>query len=91
MTRAAQLIAHRSRLLTLLVVALLAMGGGLVAQTALGQLGLTEAAARTFVLDEIKSPSQSRRSAVAITGTRAFLKLPAAARAGAATGLFAWA
>jgi hypothetical protein len=68
-----------------------ALGGRLAAQTGLAQLGLAEAAARTFVLDEIKSPATGRRDDIAIAGTRAFLKLPPAARAAAATGLFAWA
>ena len=80
---------------TLVVVAALgiaaAAGGRLAAQTAFAQLGVTEAAARTFVLNEIKSPATGRRSDIAIAGTRAFLKLPPAARAAAATGLFAWA
>jgi len=77
---------------TLLIVAVsVAAAGPLVAQGALAQLGLTEAAARNFVLDEIKSPALDRRSAIAIAGTRAFLKLPPSARGAAATGLFAWA
>ena len=36
-------------------------------------------------------PSIGRRSAIAIAGTRAFYKLPPAARGPVATGLFAWA
>jgi hypothetical protein len=52
---------------------------------------LTEATARTFVLDEIKGPAKDRRSAIAVAGTRAFLKLPPSARGAAAAGLFAWA
>jgi hypothetical protein len=62
-----------------------------LAQSTLAQLGLTEAAARNFVLDEIKRPATDRRSAIAIAGNRAFLKLPPSARGVAATGLFAWA
>jgi hypothetical protein len=62
-----------------------------VAQTALSQLGLTEGAARNFVLNEIKGPAGDRRRDIVLTGTRAFLKLPAPARGAAATGLFAWA
>lgn len=62
-----------------------------VAQGVLAQLGLTETAARTFVLDEIKSPALNRLNPIALAGTRAFLKLPAAARGPAATALFAWA
>jgi hypothetical protein len=62
-----------------------------LAQSALAQLGLTEATARTFLFDEVKAPAADRTSPLALTGTRAFLKLPASARAGAATALFAWA
>jgi hypothetical protein len=63
----------------------------LLAQSALLQLGLTESAARTFLLNEIKSPAVQRNSAIVQAGNRAFLKLPPAARGAAATGLFAWA
>jgi hypothetical protein len=73
------------------LVVTIALSGGLAAQSALTQLGLTESAARTFVLDEITSPSSGRIGAIAIAGTRAFLKLPSSARGAAATGLFAWA
>ena len=73
------------------VAVALAAGAGLVAQGALAQLGLTEAAARKFVLDDIKAPATGRTSPIAIAGTRAFLKLPASARGPAATALFAWA
>jgi len=66
-------------------------GRGIAQQSVLAQLGLTEATARTFLLDEVKAQGHSRTSAIAITGTRAFLKLPAAARGPAATALFAWA
>jgi hypothetical protein len=72
-------------------VVIVAAAGGVVAQSNLAQLGLTETAARNFVLDEIKSPATDRRSAIAIAGTRAFLKLPPSARGPAATRLFAWA
>jgi hypothetical protein len=61
------------------------------AQGALAQLDLTNAAAANFVMDEVKAPATSRQSPIAVAGTRAFLKLPPAARAAAATGLFAWA
>jgi hypothetical protein len=67
------------------------LGSGLAAQSALAQLGLTETAARTFVLDEIKGPASDRRSGIAIAGTRAFLKLPLSARGAAASALFSWA
>ncbi len=77
--------------LTAIVVALTA-GGAVLAQGALAQLGLSEAAARTFLFDELKGATiHGRRSAIAIAGTRAFHKLPADARGPAATGLFAWA
>jgi hypothetical protein len=66
-------------------------GGGFAAQSALTQLGLTETAARTFVLDEIKSAATGRRSPIALAGTRAFFKLPRSDRGVAATGLFTWA
>jgi hypothetical protein len=72
-------------------VALSVWAGTLVAQGALAQLGLTEAGARIFVLDEIKSPATSRGSGIAVAGTRAFLRLPASARGPAATALFGWA
>jgi hypothetical protein len=67
------------------------VSGSLVAQGGLAQLGLTETAARNFVLDEIKSPASGRRSAITTAGTRAFLKLAPAARGPAASALFAWA
>ena len=80
------------RVSTLVVLALVfTAGAGLVAQSALAPLGLTEMAARNFVLNEIKSTATNRRSDIAIAGTRAFLKLPATARGPAATALFAWA
>src|SRR5688572_4025504 len=69
----------------------LALAGAVAAQGTLVQLGVTEAAARKFLFDELKSPVKDRRSDIAIAGTRAFLKLPPSARAAAATGLFAWA
>ena len=75
----------------LAVGAVVMAGAGLVAQSQLAQLGLTETAARTFVLNEIKGPSASRGALIEVAGTRAFLKLPPAARGPAATALFAWA
>jgi hypothetical protein len=68
-----------------------AAGMATAAQTTLASLGLTETAARTFVLNEIKEPSDGRGSPIAQAGKRAFFKLPRAARAAAATALFAWA
>jgi len=76
---------------SLAIAGIVITSGVLLAQGALGQLGLTEATARTFLFDEIKSPARDRRSAIAITGNRAFLKLPPSARGPAATALFAWA
>jgi hypothetical protein len=78
----------------ILAGATLCMAAGMAtlsAQTALASLGLTETAARTLVLDEIKRPTTDRGSPMVTTGTRAFFKLPRAARGAAATGLFAWA
>lgn len=58
----------------------------------LGQLGLTEAQARTLLFEEMKSDTAGhRRTAIAVTGHRAFYRLPAAARGPAAAALFAWA
>ena len=69
-----------------------AFAAPVVTQSALAQLGLTEAAARNFLFEELKAPaSDNRRSPIAIAGHRAFYKLPAAARGPAATALFAWA
>jgi hypothetical protein len=70
---------------------LLAIGATIIAQSQLAQLGLTEAQAREFVLNEIKSPASSRGANIVVAGTRAFLKLPPSARGAAATALFAWA
>jgi len=80
------------RTITLTAIALVfTIAAGAVAQSALAQLSLTEAAARNFLFDELISPSKDRRSAIVVAGNRAFLKLPRSARAAAATGLFAWA
>ena len=83
----------RARSIPATVATVLALGlaAGIGAQGALTPLGLTETVARTFLLDEIKSPARDRRSDIAIAGTRAFLTLPASARGPAATALFAWA
>lgn len=78
----------------MIAIALVA-GGNLVAQGVLAQLGLTEAAARDFLFEEVKTQRQdhpfARRSAIALAGTRGFYKIPPAARGPAATALFAWA
>ena len=74
------------------IVALLSLASGaLVAQGALAQLGLTEAAARNFVMREAESTSTNRRAPIVETGRRAFFNLPPAARGAATTALFAWA
>ena len=75
----------------LAVGAVVMAGASLVAQSQLAPLGLTETAARTFVLDEIKRPAADRGALIEAAGTRAFLKLPPAARGPAAAALFAWA
>jgi hypothetical protein len=79
------------RAITVILAGAVACMSTLTAQTALASLGLTETAARTFVLNEIKAPGADRGSQIALAGKRAFFKLPRAARAAAATGLFAWA
>jgi len=67
------------------------LGAAPLAQGALAQLGLTDASAAAFLMNEVKVASTGRGSPIAVAGTRAFLRLPRAARAAAATGLFAWA
>src|SRR5262245_1810379 len=62
----------------------------LLAQSVLSQLGLTETAARNCLINELLSPARARNSEIVLTGNRAFLKLPAAARGPAATAVFAW-
>ena len=80
------------KLVTVVAVGVsIAMTMGLAAQTGIAQLGLTETAARNFVMSEIKSAATNRRSDIVLTGRRAFLKLPRGARGPAATALFAWA
>jgi hypothetical protein len=70
----------------------LPISGPAIAQSVLAQLGLTEARARTFLFEEMKSQTPgNRRTTIAVTGHRAFYKLPASARGPAATALFAWA
>jgi len=75
----------------MLIAGTMATGGALAAQSALEPLGLTETAARAFVISEVQTPTTGRRSAIVLAGTRGFLKLPQAARGPAATALFAWA
>ncbi len=73
------------------IVGTMAAGGALAAQSALVPLGLTETAARNFVISEIQTPTTGRRSAIVLAGTRGFLKLPPTVRGPAAAALFAWA
>jgi hypothetical protein len=68
-----------------------AAASALIAQGALAPLGLTEATARAFVINEFKTPSLGRSSEIVHAGERGFLKLPPAARGPAASALFAWA
>jgi hypothetical protein len=75
----------------IVIVPTFVAGGALLAQSVLLQLHLTEAAARNFLLDEIKVPASSRRNDIVVAGNRAFLKLPPAVRGQAASSLFAWA
>jgi hypothetical protein len=81
----------------LIAAAALAAGSPLtapiVAQSALAQLGLTEASARNFLFQEMKAEpaNANRRNGIFLAGHRAFYKLPPAARGPAATALFAWA
>jgi hypothetical protein len=49
----------------LAIAAATATTSSLVGQTALAQLGLTEASARNFVLNEVKSPAANRGSDIA--------------------------
>ncbi len=69
----------------------MAIASVVIAQGGLGQLGLTETAARNFVMGEVRSTATNRRSDIVQTGRRAFLKLPRNARGPAAMALFAWA
>jgi hypothetical protein len=74
------------------IPAVLPIAAPVVAQGVLAQLGLTEARARTFLFEEMKSQTPGhRRTNIAVTGHRAFYQLPASARGPAATALFAWA
>jgi hypothetical protein len=85
-------VRDRRRSSVFVAIAILVVASGvLLAQGALVQLGLTEAAARKFLLDELKSPASSRRNDIVVTGNRAFLKLPPAVRGQAAASLLAWA
>jgi hypothetical protein len=90
MTHSARVGCSRAAWVVAVLCALIA-ATHLAAQTALAQLGLTDASAREFVLNEVKDSTTYRGRPIATFGTRAFLKLPAAARGAAATGLFAWA
>ncbi len=78
-----------TRLTTTLLLVILTAAAG--AQGALAELGFTETAARTFLLNEIKGPSLDRQSAIAAAGIAALLKIPPARRAAVVTALFAWA
>jgi hypothetical protein len=87
----AQMVSGLSRMALVVVMGSTLIGSVLTAESVLAELGLTEATAREFVLSEVKRPTSERAAPIVITGTRAFLKLPAAARGPAAAALFAWA
>lgn len=82
---------RRSRQFFVLATACVMAIAGTTAQGPLALLGLTESAARDFVLSEATSLSTDRRTPIVETGRGAFYKLPAAARGPATTALFAWA
>jgi hypothetical protein len=74
------------------------MTGAALRQSALSQLGLTEAAARELMLEEVRNGGTDTRVTSARWYTRlvkkgreGYQKLPVAQRAAATTGLFAWA
>lgn len=69
--------------------------GVLVQQSALSQLGLTEAAARDLVVAEVRAGNElgpsGAYSQLVTAGRKAYQKVPAAARGAVTTALFAWA
>jgi hypothetical protein len=61
-------------------------------QSVLLQLGLTEAAARALLTNEVQTSGEGAYSStLAIAGRAAYLRVPEAARGAATTALFAWA
>jgi len=61
-------------------------------QSVLTQLGLTEAAARVLITNEVRSSGEGGYSSeLAVAGRTAYLRVPEAARGAVTTGLFAWA
>jgi hypothetical protein len=63
-----------------------------VVQTALGQLGLTEASARSFVLAEVDDAGRSGRvGKMRNAALAAYRKIPESSRGQVTTALFAWA
>ncbi len=63
-----------------------------LAQSALTQLGLTEAAARALLLNEVQTGGGlGAVSKLAAAGRAAYQKVPEVARGPVTTGLFAWA
>ena len=69
--------------------------GVLVQQSALSQLGLTEAASRDLVAAEVRSGNalgpSGAYSQLVTAGRKAYQKVPVAARGAVTTALFAWA
>lgn len=75
-----------------IAVVLVMVGVAALAQNALTQLGLTEAAARALLLGEIQSGGGvGAASKLADAGRAAYRRVPEAARGPVTTGLFAWA
>jgi hypothetical protein len=61
-------------------------------QSVLPQLGLTEAAARALLTNEVQTSGEGGYSStLAMAGRAAYLRVPEAARGAATTALFAWA
>ncbi len=75
------------------VAGLVLAGGAGLAQSALAQLGLTEAEARADVLGVVMGPEASLGIDTGLVkkGRAAYQKVPVAARGQVTTGLFAWA
>lgn len=66
--------------------------GRLLAQSALSQLGLTEAAARELMLGDLRTGGRDAAvGRLAVAGRAAYQRVPEAARGPVTTDLFAWA
>ncbi|MGB7219579.1 MAG: hypothetical protein WBD07_12320, partial [Vicinamibacterales bacterium] len=82
-----------SRALWAAIAVMVVAGGAVLAQSALAQLGLTEAQARGDVLGVVMGPEGALGSYTSLVnkGRAAYQKVPVAARGQVTTGLFAWA